>query len=417
MRQAELARSVGISPSYLNLIEHNRRRIGGKLLVDIARQLEVETTALTEGAGATLIASLRDAASGNAEAEKEMPRIEEFVGRFPGWAQLLSSSHRRIDDLERTVEALTERMAHDPFLSESLHEILSTVTAIRSTAGILNDTQDIDREWRERFHRNMFEESQRLADGAEALVSYLDSAGGDADVRSSPQEEVVAFLKAREFHLPDLEEGDEAAVHDLVVGDEDLKSASAVELAEAFLHRYQSDAEKVPMSDLLEALKDGALNPSALARQFRVDLSTILRRLASVPRDKIGRSIGLVECDGSGTLTYRKEIEGFPLPRFGAACPLWPLYQALAQPMMPVHRVVSVSARSDEVFETYAVCQSINAEQFDEPQVYRAVMLFFPRKAGEASDALHLDAGTSCRICERRKCVARREPSILADGL
>lgn len=39
LKQADLARDVGISPSYLNLIEHNRRRIGGKLLVDLARAL------------------------------------------------------------------------------------------------------------------------------------------------------------------------------------------------------------------------------------------------------------------------------------------------------------------------------------------------------------------------------------------
>ena len=29
MKQADLAEAVGISASYLNLIEHNRRRIGG----------------------------------------------------------------------------------------------------------------------------------------------------------------------------------------------------------------------------------------------------------------------------------------------------------------------------------------------------------------------------------------------------
>ncbi|MGB8622908.1 MAG: helix-turn-helix transcriptional regulator, partial [Paracoccaceae bacterium] len=49
-RQADLAREVGISPAYLNLIEHNRRRIGGKLLVDLARKLDVDASALSEGA-------------------------------------------------------------------------------------------------------------------------------------------------------------------------------------------------------------------------------------------------------------------------------------------------------------------------------------------------------------------------------
>ncbi len=265
MRQAELARSVGISPSYLNLIEHNRRKIGGKLLVDIARQLDVDTNVLTEGAGATLIAGLRDATAGHAEAESELPRIEEFVGRFPGWAQLLAESHRRIHDLERTVALLTERMTHDPFLPESLHEILSTVTAIRSTAAILNETQDIDREWRERFHRNMYEESQRLADGAQALVAYLDGGNDESELRSSPQEEVGAFLKAREFHVSELEGRDPPDVHSLIVDDIDLKSTPALELAENYLRAYQTDAERLPLPSLLEAVSDGDLNPSLIA--------------------------------------------------------------------------------------------------------------------------------------------------------
>ena len=44
-KQSALAREIGISASYLNLIEHNRRRIGGKLLLDIAGALGVEPAA------------------------------------------------------------------------------------------------------------------------------------------------------------------------------------------------------------------------------------------------------------------------------------------------------------------------------------------------------------------------------------
>jgi transcriptional regulator with XRE-family HTH domain len=42
LRQAELARSVGVSASYLNLIEHNRRRVGDELLNRFARALGVQ---------------------------------------------------------------------------------------------------------------------------------------------------------------------------------------------------------------------------------------------------------------------------------------------------------------------------------------------------------------------------------------
>ncbi|MCE8472006.1 helix-turn-helix domain-containing protein, partial [Rhodovulum sulfidophilum] len=201
----DLARMAGISPSYLNLIEHNRRRIGGKLLVEIARNLDVEASALTEGAAAALIETLREAAADHDAAEAELPRLEEFAGRFPGWAALIADRHRRMRELERTVEMLTDRMTHDPFLSASLHEVISAVTSIRSTAAILADTEDIDPDWQRRFHRNLSDDSRRLAEGAQALVAYLDEGSEDPGVQSSPQEEVEAFLRARDWHLPELE--------------------------------------------------------------------------------------------------------------------------------------------------------------------------------------------------------------------
>ena len=62
LRQAEVALRAGISGSYLNLIEHNRRRIGGKVLLNIAAALETEPGALAQGAEKSLLTSLRDAA-------------------------------------------------------------------------------------------------------------------------------------------------------------------------------------------------------------------------------------------------------------------------------------------------------------------------------------------------------------------
>ncbi|MEP1012252.1 MAG: helix-turn-helix transcriptional regulator, partial [Paracoccaceae bacterium] len=155
IRQAELAREIGISASYLNLIEHNRRRIGGKLLLDIAEMLGVAPQMLTQGAEAALVASLREAGEAAGLSRTEADRVEDFAGRFPGWAETLSTGHRRIASLERTIETLSDRMAHDPQLAASLYELLSTAAAIRSTAAILAETKDLDRSQQDRFHENM----------------------------------------------------------------------------------------------------------------------------------------------------------------------------------------------------------------------------------------------------------------------
>ncbi len=55
LTQAELAKRAGISPSYLNLIEANKREIGGALLKRIADLLDVEMDALTGRAARQMI--------------------------------------------------------------------------------------------------------------------------------------------------------------------------------------------------------------------------------------------------------------------------------------------------------------------------------------------------------------------------
>lgn len=413
LRQAELAREVGISPAYLNLIEHNRRRIGGKLLVDLARKLDVEASALTEGAEAALLEALREAtARHSASATPELPRIEEFVGRFPGWAQLLADTHRRVNELERTVEMLTDRLAHDPFLSTSLHEVMSTVTAIRSSAAILAETRDIDPEWQARFLRNINDESRRLTEGAQSLVSYLDDSGAETETRSLPQEEVESILKARAFHMTELEAG--PADIDALIGTLGELTLPGRDLMRRYLVRYARDAAQMPLAPFAEAATQAPLDPGQLAQRFGVDPAAVLRRLASLP-EAYGLMAGLVICDGSGTLTFRKPVAGFPLPRFGAACALWPLYQALSRPVAPVCALVEQSGRSSRRFQAYAICQPVGATGFSEPQVLEATMLVLPPPDPQEGDA-PLRIGTSCRICPRRTCPARREPSILDDG-
>lgn len=418
VKQADLARSVGISPAYLNLIEHNRRRIGGKLLIELARALDVDPAQLTEGAEAELVSALRAAAAGDRPGQSdpapEPERIEEFAGRFPGWAGLTARQARRIAMLERTVAALTDRMTHDPFLSASMHDVLSTVTAIRSASAILTETPDIDPEWRARFHRNIYEDSQRLADGAQALVTYLDGAETAETGASSPQEELEAWLGARGHHLPELERA-LPATPESILHEAGLATAAARSLAQAYLARYRADAEALPLQPFLAALAEHGPDPARLAARFGADLPVVLRRLAAVPAAEGEEPLGLVICDGSGTLTFRKPLEDFPLPRFGAACPLWPLYQALSRPMTPVRAVVDLPGRRPARFLTYAVSQPAGPPGFDAPPVFEATMLILPESRARLPDAAVLPVGTSCRICPRRNCAGRREPAIVAE--
>lgn len=412
LRQAEIAGKAGISASYLNLIEHNRRRVQGDVLAALAGALGVPVAQLAEGAEGGLADDLRAAAATAASlgAEgAEVGRVEEFAGRFPGWAGVVAALHGRVESLERAVEALNDRMTHDPHLSESLHEVLSALSSVRSTAAILAETEDIEAEWRERFHRNLHADSERMAAGAEALVAYLDGSEAAAEAGiAAPLEEMEAWLAGRGWVLPELEAGQGAV---LAAEVERLASGAARELARGWLAQAARDAAALPMSDLVAALDGGAPDPLLLAARFGVMADVVFRRLALVPE----RVFGLVVCDASGTLLFRRPAEGFPLPRFGSACPLWPLFTALGHAGRAVVAEVAVAGQRLRRFRVMAHAAAEHPAGFGGVELRHAHMLVMPAEA-VAGSAAQVTVGPTCRICPRGDCPARREPSIVSLG-
>ncbi|MDB5657719.1 MAG: Helix-turn-helix domain protein [Cypionkella sp.] len=391
LRQADLAFSVGISASYLNLIEHNRRRIAEPLLLRLAEALDQPVQNFQEGIAGTVLDDLRAASARLPGAEVD--RSEDFAGRFPGWAATVIGLHQRVAGLERALEAMNDRMSHDPHLSASLHEVLSAVASVRSTAAILADTEDIEPEWQGRFLGNLQQDSKRLAVGAEALVRYLDNAGhAEEQVLASPQEELEAWLLAQDWRPSDAS---------------GLALAAARQMAAAWLAQAARDLAVYPAAEFAGALDALGLDPVALAARFGGEVLAAFRRLALHP----GMQAGLVVCDASGTLIFRKPIAGFALPRFGAACPLWPLFAALSRPMTPIEMVIETAGPQAARFRVRAFCQPYFPQGFRGPELREAAMLILP-EVGRGGDALLV--GSTCRICQREACPARREPSILS---
>jgi hypothetical protein len=405
IRQADLAAAVGISASYLNLIEHDRRKVHGALLVRLADALGFDRTAMAQGADTALIEGLQSAASRGGALSVELTGLEDFASRFPGWAGLLVATDARVQTLERAVEALNDRMTHDPHLSQSLHEVLSSLSSVRATASILAETEDLDPDWAARFHQNLHHDSERLAAGAEALVAYLDAGSSMAEQGiAAPQEEVEDWLKVRGWGFADatLADGCEDEVGALA-------STAARSLARAYLGRAQADSKALPMAEFASAVAAEGPDPFALAERFACDPLQVMRRLATLP----DLGAGLVICDASGTLTFRKPTAGFPLPRFGAACPLWPLYAALGRPSQPVDTVVEMAGQGGRLHRVLAWATPGHPMGLRGPELREAAMLILP---DDQSRQTALPIGSSCRICPRQTCPARREPSILSEA-
>ncbi|WP_281200957.1 short-chain fatty acyl-CoA regulator family protein [Neptunicoccus sediminis] len=400
LTQTALARAVGISASYLNLIEHNRRGIAGRTLLSIARELDLQPSELTEGADASLINALTETAKSHSTARPEVDRIEEFVGRYPGWAKLLGELSRITREQRETLTAMTDQMAHDPFISETMHQILSNITAIRSTASILATAGDIPADMQARFLANLHSDSQRLSETAQKMVDFFDH-DNETDT-SGPATAAAHEFWASHDHVPppDAQPALKSGPHDAPV----LHST---------LERYQSIQSALPAETFAGTAASHGFDPLSLARHYDTSVMAILFRMAQMPADMGFPVFGLIEVDMSGAVLMRKPTPELALPLYSSACPLWPIYRAFAQPGQVLRATLEMPS-GDRVL-TYALSEPTGAGSYDLPALLRSTMIFSAdNRVMSQALATPVLAGLHCSVCPRKHCEARRVDYILA---
>ena len=405
MRQSDLAQAVGISPSYLNLIEHNRRRIAGRLLGEIARALGVDAGLLVDGAERAVIEKMQAAASSE-NSTAEIERTEELAARYPGWSKLIAEQADRINGLEGKIHELTARMSHDPSLAASLHAVISAVTSIRSAASILTSDEKLDADWQARFHKNIHNDAVRLARDSEALVNFLEQPATDEAV-VLPHGEVDEWFSVHQTQVRSLEL-DPSSLQN-VVGQSNLTDA-AKGLLENQLITHLEDSEGFSFEGFSTLAKRLEYNPAAICDEIQRPLVSVLRRLSFL-RPEDGHPVtGLAVCDGSGALLSQKRTPNFALYRGGNACANWPIFAAMGQLGRPIFCDVSMPGTPETKFRCYAIAEQSMPRLGSSP-VVRSTMLVISDPP--MNDAPVLEVGPTCRICPRSHCAARREDSVL----
>lgn len=235
LAQGALARSLGISASYLNLIENNKRRIGGKLLLRIGERLGIDLEHLSGESEARAIAAI-----GNLMAEPLMADIEidtaairDLVARFPEAGAALTRLHRAYDDANMEIEVLRHRLKSDPLLSQLLHEILNRIAAIKSGAEILADIPDLTEAERARFVVTINSQAQDLVPSTQSLVAYFDQTAA-RQRPLSPIREVDEAIFLNKNHFPKLEHVADELRSELSGGDEIEEAIVAEALEKRF---------------------------------------------------------------------------------------------------------------------------------------------------------------------------------------
>ncbi len=207
MTQTALASAMGVSVSYINLVEHDRRRLKGQRLRDISTVLEIDSGALDGESERKLLAELEQVSSDPAVASLSLDHSEcrTLIARHENWARALIALHRAGQRDQGLIAAFSDRLNHDPVLSESIHEMLNASTAIRSVTTIYGDGGDIPPDQRDRFDGILSEEATRLATVAQSLAGFFERNAQPGTSLTAP-EEVDEFLFEHQNYFEQIEE-------------------------------------------------------------------------------------------------------------------------------------------------------------------------------------------------------------------
>lgn len=207
MTQTALASAAGISASYLNLIEHNRRAIGGALLLRLAEALQIHPSTLSGSEENRVLADLSELAADPVFGDTPLDRSEfsNVVSAGPGMVNALLALYRAYRSALDDVDMMSERLSHDPYLTEASHSILTRITSIRTVAEIFDHYDDLPPAQRTRFNATLVRESERLAESATEIFSFLER-GAAGRPAANPSEEVDDLLYDNANHFPALED-------------------------------------------------------------------------------------------------------------------------------------------------------------------------------------------------------------------
>lgn len=406
IKQAELARKVGISAPYLSQIERGQRPLPKPLRAAVAHHLQISETDLDPGPDRAV--SLQDAAGLIADAA--VPRdAQAFVAEYPRWADVVEGLANRISALAVEVETLKEGRRVDPALSDALHEIVSMVTSVRATSAILvEDAETLSPQWQARFQANIHADSARLSESAGRLSDLLDRTDAPATQALDPRARAEAMFAARDWCLERIEEGRGRGLR------AQLRQLQrhGVAVSRRWLERAAADAADLPRPVLLRELARGdALDPAALASRLNRPADLVLRRLALSGPEVLQRPAGLIVMDAAGSTLLHRPVEGFPVPGRAVPCPLWPIFAALSNPGQCLRQRVILPGRDAARFTCWAAARTDHPAGQAGPPRTTATMLILA-DAREDLDAWQI--GSTCRLCPRSGCPARREPAILA---
>ncbi|MDJ0820450.1 MAG: short-chain fatty acyl-CoA regulator family protein [Paracoccaceae bacterium] len=425
--QAEMARRLKISPTYVNLLENNQRSLSVAVLMALTESYGVDMRNLVQDAETTRLADLR-AAVRDPLFPDDAPDLTELRAAIDHAPQLtdlflqLYQSHRGLmDQIKRMsggsaagdlIRVSPETAIHDFFRDHGNHFDALERQAADLRRRIGGEADDM---------YALLKRHLRLEHGIQASVSAIDEMP-DA-LRVFEESERRVYLSEaldpinRVFQLAHVLGLLEAAeiVDELVLGSRVTTDAGQARLR-VELTNYFAASVLMPYDGFLEQAEATQYDIDRLAASFGVSFEQVSHRLTTLQRDGArGVPFFFLRLDRAGNVTKRFNATAFTLAEEGGSCPVWDVHGAFRVPGMIVPQFVELPDGGRFFTVSRTTDRPVISRQTQDRRLVVAIGcdIEYANRVGYAlpynmSDpALFSPIGISCHVCPRQACSQR----------
>lgn len=427
LTQAELATELGVSASYVNLIERNQRPASLKLLVALSDTFGLNWREFTNSDAGLALSDLRqitkDAAFSHAlpDIEELRAALEHSPNLVKGLTNIYHAYRAYGERLAEQTEFISasndvslgvEQSVHDFFrnnnnffegLEEAAQNCIETPEdGLEGLSGLLlvhlRDDLGITVK---RVRDEVLGKTLRYFD-REAQTLYL-SDGLDHSNRAFQMAHMIALIKH-----PDL-------VNDLLpkVANDNVQIASRIRVE---LANYFAAAVLMPYESFFTEAVACKYDIDRLAARFSVSYEQVCHRLTTLQKPgRRGIPFFFLRIDRGGNVSKRFNVTPVQLARYGGACPKLDVHYCFRVPgrilnqvvEMPDHsRYLTVNRTVDRPSVRYSTEDKRLAVCLGCPVEY-APELIYGRTVVPGETQMITEVGVNCRLCPRKNCAQR----------
>ncbi len=434
LSQTQIAEGLGVSPSYINLIERNQRPVTAQLLLRLAEAYDLDLRDLATADEDRFFAELNEVFSDPLFRGLDLPKQElrDLAELCPGVTHAL----------QRLYAAYTEARRGETLVAAQFADRGGDA---RYEANPIERVRDLLE-----ANRNYFPE---LEQAAETLRDEIGGAGADlfaqlserfrerhsGIVRIMPVDVMRETLRRWDRHrrqllISELIEpsgrvfqlalqiglAECGAVLDAITTRSGALDETARRLYRVTLANYFAAAVMMPYQAFHSAAETLGYDVHVLAQRFGAGFEQVCHRLTTLQRPNArGIPFFMLRVDNAGNVSKRFSSGTFPFSKFGGTCPLWNVHSTFDTPDRLLRQVIELPDGS----RYFSIAQMVRRPIAPHPQPqprfaiglgceirYASRIVYAAGMDLEKTEATPI--GVNCRLCERENCPQRAEPPL-----